>query len=103
VKLPVASPSFSRTKFVGSLPSRYPSLRVDYMGSKRGHGLRTARDIAKNAIVVEYLGERLSKKERLARPTSSYMVLLEDGTCIDAKKYGSLARFVNHDCSRANA
>ena len=53
-------------------------------------------------IIVEYLGERLTEEERLSRKVTRHMVMLEDGGCINASKYGSLARFVNHDCQRAN-
>ena len=64
----------------------------------------TCENLAPGQVIVEFLGDRLSKDERLARNETSlrYAVALRSGGCIEAEKRGSLARFVNHHCARAN-
>jgi hypothetical protein len=66
--------------------------------------LCTVQTIITGQVIVEFLGDRLSKDERLARNENSsrYAVALRSGGCIEAEKRGSLARFVNHHCARAN-
>lgn len=71
-----------------------------------GTGIFAARNIRKNARVIEYTGERITQEEADRRYDDeageghAHVVLfsLEDGTCIDGGSGGNEARFVNHSC-----
>ncbi|KAK0089007.1 hypothetical protein PV325_009758 [Microctonus aethiopoides] len=69
----------------------------------KGWGLRTLRHISKGAYVCEYVGEIISDSEADHREDDSYLFDLDnrDGEtyCIDARRYGNLARFINHSCA----
>ncbi|XP_054271745.1 histone-lysine N-methyltransferase EHMT2-like isoform X2 [Macrosteles quadrilineatus] len=68
----------------------------------KGWGVRTLRLIPKGAYVCEYIGEIISDCEADTREDDSYLFDLDnrDGEtyCIDARKYGNIARFINHSC-----
>lgn len=73
------------------------------------HGLGVfyaARDLAKDAVLMEYRGETITHTEadtREAEYTASgldmYLFSVNTDTVIDATKRGNLARFINHSCS----
>ncbi|XP_008550725.1 histone-lysine N-methyltransferase EHMT2 isoform X2 [Microplitis demolitor] len=69
----------------------------------KGWGLRTLRHISKGSYVCEYVGEIISDSEADHREDDSYLFDLDnrDGEtyCIDARRYGNLARFINHSCA----
>ncbi|XP_058802686.1 histone-lysine N-methyltransferase EHMT2 [Phymastichus coffea] len=69
----------------------------------KGWGLRTLRHIPKGSYVCEYVGEIISDSEADQREDDSYLFDLDnrDGEtyCIDARRYGNLARFINHSCA----
>ncbi|XP_011506175.1 PREDICTED: histone-lysine N-methyltransferase EHMT1 isoform X3 [Ceratosolen solmsi marchali] len=69
----------------------------------KGWGLRTLRHILKGTYVCEYVGEIISDSEADHREDDSYLFDLDnrDGEtyCIDARRYGNLARFINHSCA----
>ncbi|XP_014476702.1 PREDICTED: histone-lysine N-methyltransferase EHMT1 [Dinoponera quadriceps] len=69
----------------------------------KGWGLRTLRYIPKGTYVCEYVGEIISDSEADHREDDSYLFDLDnrDGEtyCIDARRYGNLARFINHSCA----
>ncbi|XP_012253973.2 histone-lysine N-methyltransferase EHMT1 isoform X2 [Athalia rosae] len=69
----------------------------------KGWGLRTLRYILKGTYVCEYVGEIISDSEADHREDDSYLFDLDnrDGEtyCIDARRYGNLARFINHSCA----
>ncbi|XP_015108514.1 histone-lysine N-methyltransferase EHMT1 [Diachasma alloeum] len=69
----------------------------------KGWGLKTLRPIPKGAYVCEYIGEIISDSEADHREDDSYLFDLDnrDGEtyCIDARRYGNLARFINHSCA----
>ncbi|KAL6260736.1 hypothetical protein P5V15_008259 [Pogonomyrmex californicus] len=69
----------------------------------KGWGLRTLRHIPKGTYVCEYVGEIISDSEADHREDDSYLFDLDnrDGEtyCIDARRYGNLARFINHSCA----
>ncbi|XP_015608564.1 histone-lysine N-methyltransferase EHMT2 isoform X2 [Cephus cinctus] len=71
--------------------------------SGKGWGLRTLRHIPKGTYVCEYIGEIISDSEADHREDDSYLFDLDnrDGEtyCIDARRYGNLARFINHSCA----
>ncbi|EFN60467.1 Histone-lysine N-methyltransferase, H3 lysine-9 specific 5, partial [Camponotus floridanus] len=69
----------------------------------KGWGLRTLRHIPKGTYVCEYVGEIISDSEADHREDDSYLFDLDnrDGEtyCIDARRYGNIARFINHSCA----
>ncbi|XP_064649303.1 histone-lysine N-methyltransferase EHMT2-like [Lineus longissimus] len=68
----------------------------------RGWGVRTLLDIPQGTFLCEYIGEIISDSEADRREDDSYLFDLDnkDGEtyCIDARKYGNVARFINHLC-----
>lgn len=70
--------------------------------SGRGWGVRSLMDIPKGAFICEYIGELISDSEADRREDDSYLFDLDnkdgDTYCIDARKYGNVARFINHLC-----
>ncbi|KAK7504462.1 hypothetical protein BaRGS_00004328 [Batillaria attramentaria] len=68
----------------------------------RGWGVRSLMDIPKGTFICEYIGELISDSEADRREDDSYLFDLDnkdgDTYCIDARKYGNVARFINHLC-----
>ncbi|KAL4219441.1 Histone-lysine N-methyltransferase ehmt1 [Mactra antiquata] len=68
----------------------------------RGWGCKTLVDIQRGTFICEYIGEHISDSEADRREDDSYLFDLDnrDGEtyCIDARKYGNVARFINHLC-----
>ncbi|XP_052758812.1 histone-lysine N-methyltransferase EHMT2 [Galleria mellonella] len=76
----------------------------------RGWGLRARQAAARGAAVAAYCGELLPLPEADTRAADQYMFaldvkpdLLEQCSeksllCVDAARYGSAARFINHSC-----
>lgn len=72
----------------------------------KGTGLFTGAKILPNQFIIEYIGEVLSPhqfKERMdaakENSESNFYYAKMGNNYIDAKKYGNLARFLNHSCS----
>lgn len=69
----------------------------------KGWGVRTLTLIPKGTYVCEYIGEIISDCEADQREDDSYLFDLDnrDGEtyCIDACRYGNIARFINHMCA----
>lgn len=89
--------------------------QVFFTREGKGWGLRTLDDLPKGVFVCEFVGEILTNKEWHQRKIQStrsgkrpYPILLdadwgtkanlkdEDALCLDATKYGNVARFINH-------
>ncbi|XP_039289164.1 histone-lysine N-methyltransferase EHMT2 isoform X1 [Nilaparvata lugens] len=70
--------------------------------TNKGWGVQTLRLIQKGTYVCEYIGEIISDCEADTREDDSYLFDLDnrDGEtyCIDACRYGNIARFINHMC-----
>ena len=65
-----------------------------------GQGLFAAQDIKKGTTIIEYTGEKISKKEsrqRLARG-NAYIFELNDRWDIDGEALNNTARYINHSC-----
>ncbi|XP_043507626.1 histone-lysine N-methyltransferase EHMT2 isoform X2 [Frieseomelitta varia] len=81
------------------LTQRFQLFRTD----GKGWGLKTLRYIPKGSYVCEYVGEIISDSEADHREDDSYLFDLDnrDGEtyCIDARRYGNIARFINHSCA----
>lgn len=81
------------------LKVRFQLFRTD----GKGWGVRTLTPIPKGTYVCEYVGEIISDCEADQREDDSYLFDLDnrDGEtyCIDACRYGNIARFINHMCA----
>uniref|UniRef100_A0A7S0GGD2 Histone-lysine N-methyltransferase n=1 Tax=Proboscia inermis TaxID=420281 RepID=A0A7S0GGD2_9STRA len=81
------------------------------LAAKRSHihgwGLFTKVDLARHAMIIEYMGEVVSqsiadKRERAYEMSgigSCYMFRLDSQRIVDATMIGCMARFMNHCCS----
>ncbi len=71
------------------------NLFILYQASpKMGFGIATYSALKKGMVIAEYIGER--KASNIKLDDTSYVFLNSDGTNIDAKDYGNVARFFNH-------
>ena len=68
-----------------------------------GWGVKSMVDIPKGGFVCEYVGEIISDAQAEQRENDSYLFDLEnkegDTYCLDANKFGNVARFINHSCN----
>lgn len=70
-------------------------------------GLYAMENIAKDDMIIEYVGEQVRQKIADLREQqytksgigSSYLFRIDDDTVIDATKKGGIARFINHSCA----
>lgn len=70
-------------------------------------GLYAMEPIARNEMIIEYVGEVLRQKVSELREKkylrsgigSSYLFRIDEQTVIDATKLGGIARFINHSCT----
>jgi SET domain-containing protein len=70
-----------------------------------GRGVYAAAAIPAGAVIIEYVGERISWDEALERhphdpkqPNHTFYFQLETGEVIDALHGGNSARWINHAC-----
>jgi histone-lysine N-methyltransferase SETMAR len=84
--------------------------------ANKGRCVRTLEQIGAGAFVIDYLGELIGLNEAVVRfehrqalNESNYILVLREyfsggsnqatiTTCIDARDYGNMARFINHSC-----
>ncbi len=71
----------------------------------QGKGAFALRDIPAGRKIVEYIGERITDEEASRRYDDSrakrhhtFLFDLEDNTCIDARRIGNDAKYINHSC-----
>nr|XP_053653886.1 histone-lysine N-methyltransferase 2C-like isoform X6 [Cherax quadricarinatus] len=97
---------------VHSRSSQYKKMKnewrsVVYLARSKiqGLGLYAARDIEKNTMIIEYIGEiirselaEVREKRYEAQNRGIYMFRLDDQRVVDATVTGGLARYVNHSC-----
>ena len=68
-----------------------------------GKGVFTSAGIKKGTRIVEYDGERISKREGIRRDKIQkkkgqfYVFAIDKKTCVDGAK-GGIARLINHSC-----
>lgn len=70
-------------------------------------GLYAMENIAKDDMIIEYVGERVRQKIADLREIhydksgvgSSYLFRIDDDAVVDATKKGGIARFINHSCA----
>ena len=90
-----------------ALPKKYEKMEDFRIGQSKihGRGLIACRNYAIGEEVVEYSGERirnviadLREAEYRKNGEGNYLFALDNGYVIDATKFSSLARFINHSC-----
>jgi len=72
---------------------------------EKGKGMYCTADIKAGDLIGEYMGEVVTEAEwerRQRRGLEGYGMWLDEGIRIDARVYGSPARFINHSCARVN-
>lgn len=88
---------------------KLPPLTQKYFELRRspiqGTGAFALRRIRKGTRIVEYTGERISHEEASLRYDDeamkrhhTFLFTVDEKTCIDGKKKGNEAAFINHSC-----
>ena len=80
---------------------RYAFFRLQIKESKIHHrGVYALEDIPANRKVIEYTGERISRKETKRRGAGdlTYLFTLDDYWTLDGSVGGSGAEIINHSC-----
>ena len=99
-------------QFTLSKSTQVKKLRTEwrsnvYLAKSRiqGLGLYAARDLEKNSMIIEYIGELIrnevaNRREKLYEEKNRgiYMFRLSDDHVVDATISGGLARYINHCC-----
>jgi SET domain-containing protein len=96
---PVPSPSASPESALA------PSVVVRKSGIQ-GRGVFAIRKIPKGALIVEYLGKRMTHDEvgdryddESVRRHHTFLFSIDDELCIDGGQNGNEARLINHSCA----
>eukprot|EP01117_Protostelium_nocturnum_P007245 TRINITY_DN2590_c0_g1_i3.p1 TRINITY_DN2590_c0_g1~~TRINITY_DN2590_c0_g1_i3.p1 ORF type:complete len:611 (+),score=190.28 TRINITY_DN2590_c0_g1_i3:140-1834(+) len=82
----------------------YPKVQP-FMTEKKGWGLMILEDVKAGDFIIEYVGEVITNDlclERMRRVKDDghfYYLTLDAHECIDARKRGNRARFINHSCN----
>lgn len=77
-----------------------------YVRSSRihGRGCFAAATITRGAVIIEYLGEYITREEAIRRNDSrphkfgAYILKIHDELFLDGIRSGNQARFINHAC-----
>jgi len=77
----------------GSVDKR---TEVFYTGEEKGWGVRASKEIGKDQLVAEYIGDVVRRTDIT---TWRYAMELKKGVVIDASQAGGPGRFLNHSCS----
>ncbi len=82
-----------------------PAVRVRKSGIQ-GRGVFALRDIAKDDLIIEYLGQRMTHEavsnrydDEAVRRHHTFLFSIDDELCIDGGKNGNEARLINHSCA----
>jgi len=83
---------------------QYKSVEV-FLAGPKGRGLRVLEDVKKGDFITEYIGRAvrasyLSKLfQRYKQERRLYIMALDSNVYLDARRKGSVARYINHSCS----
>ena len=89
------------TDAVPAVDPRYASFKLDVRSSKiHRWGLYAGEPIPKRRKIIEYTGEKISRREtkRRADGPLNYLFTLNSYWCIDGSVGGSGAQYINHSC-----
>lgn len=81
----------------------YKDVEVFHAGPK-GRGLRVQEDIKKGDFIMEYIGRAVRASylaklfQRYKQERRLYIMALDSNVYLDARKKGSVARYINHSC-----
>jgi uncharacterized protein len=79
---------------------RFCCFRLRVGSSKiHGRGVYADQDIPPNRKVIEYKGEKITKKEARKRRQTPYLFVLSHRWMLDGAVNGSGAELVNHSCA----
>ena len=97
----MARPKVSRKK--PEIDPRYACYELEVRGSGiHRHGIFAGEDIPARRKVIEYTGERISRKETRRRSDAQgdliYLFTLDNYWTLDGSVGGSGAEFINHSC-----
>jgi hypothetical protein len=88
-----------------ALQSRsFPTMEICFT-PQCGHGLRVTDNVAAGTVILEYTGEVIDlaecemRRRSLKASDHFYLASLCAGVALDAKRFGSKARFANHSCN----
>ena len=96
--------SSSHSKTIDSVPAvdpRYAEFRLEVRQSKiHRWGLYAGEFIPRRRKVIEYTGEKISRRETKRRSEGplNYLFTLDPYWCIDGSVGGSGAEYINHSC-----
>jgi SET domain-containing protein len=78
-----------------------PANVVVRQSAIHGTGAYARHDLAKGTMVIEYVGEKISKGESARRidADNEYIFTLDDDHDLDGKVDWNPARFINHSCA----
>ncbi|MFQ3306889.1 MAG: hypothetical protein ACI8ZF_000121 [Candidatus Midichloriaceae bacterium] len=96
-KMPIAFPlKFTETGKIhyGTETNPKDLLVLHTISPKIGLGISSYSALKERSIIAEYVGERKPMGTKIL--DTSYIILNNDGTKIDAKEYGNVARFFHH-------
>lgn len=82
----------------------YSKANVTFLGFDKGFGLISSEVIARGSVVIEYIGEVITKSEYQCRMQDKerrncYVMKYTRELFIDAELKGNLSRFINHSCN----
>jgi SET domain-containing protein len=85
-------------------PAPEPPPFIVRRSAIQGRGVFAAREIAKEELIVEYLGKHMTHEEvgvddEAVRRHHTFLFSVDDELCIDGGKNGNEARFINHSCA----
>ena len=103
-KIPTKAPEL-KTQAATRAPAKGRRIQVRKSGV-HGKGVFALQDIAKDELVIEYLGEVISWDEALDRhphdpkqPTHTFYFHVDDTRVIDGLVQGNAAKWINHSCA----
>lgn len=86
---------------VGRHPSKLPDHHFKVVKVKRGLaglGLFAGEDIKKGELIIEYIGNILTKEEADKKTSSQYLFEVSRNKTIDGTPRWNIARYANHSC-----
>jgi SET domain-containing protein len=96
-----SSPKTSRTAPAPRVDPNHARFRLDVRPSDiHRWGLYAGEFIPKRRKIIEYTGEKISRREtkRRANGPLNYLFTLNSYWCIDGNVNGSGAQYINHSC-----
>jgi SET domain-containing protein len=97
-----AAPAATTSARLRALPSLPPF--VVRRSTIQGRGVFATRDIAKEELIIEYIGRKMTHEEvgvddEAVRRHHTFLFSVDDELCIDGAVDGNEARFINHSCT----